>query len=98
MSGQTLRWTRRAVRRLDQIGDYIAKDDPEAAARVVARIVSAVDNLTNHPAMGRVGRIKGTREYVFADIPYIIAYRVKPELIEIITVIHGAQRWPLKLD
>lgn len=98
MSGRTLRWTRRAVRRLDQIGDYIANDDPNAAARVVARIVSAVDNLAGHPAMGRIGRIKGTREFVFADTPYIVAYRVKPETIEIVTVIHGPRQWPLKLD
>lgn len=98
MSRPALRWTRRAVRRLDQIGEYVAKDDPDAAARVVARIVSAVDNLAHHPALGRIGRIRGTREYVFADIPYIVAYRVTPEAIEIITVIHTAQRWPLKLD
>lgn len=98
MSRPALRWTRRAVRRLDLIGEYVAKDDPDAAARVVARIVSAVDNLAHHPALGRVGRIRGTREYVFADIPYIVAYRVTPEAIEIIAVIHTAQRWPLKLD
>jgi len=98
MSNNTLRWTRRAVRRLDQIGSYIAQDDPEAVARVVARIVAAVDNLSRHPAMGRVGRIKGTREFAFADIPYIVAYRVTPEVIEILTVIHGAQHWPLELD
>jgi addiction module RelE/StbE family toxin len=98
MSSHTLRWTRRAVRRLDQIGNHIAQDDPEAAARVVARIVAAVDNLTSHPAMGRVGRIKGTREFVFADIPYIVAYRVIPGVVEILTVIHGAQRWPLELE
>ncbi|CEJ13288.1 Toxin RelE4 [bacterium YEK0313] len=98
MSGRSLRWTRRAVRRLDQIGFHIAKDDPQAAARLVARILSAVDRLGSHPAMGRVGRIKGTREYVFADIPYIVAYRVKSETVDIITVLHSAQRWPLKLD
>ncbi len=98
MSGHTLRWTRRALRRLDQIGNYIAQDDPEAAARVVAGIVAAVDNLTSHPAMGRVGRIKGTREFVFADIPYIVAYRVILGVVEILTVIHGAQRWPLELE
>ncbi|MGO4842271.1 type II toxin-antitoxin system RelE/ParE family toxin, partial [Rhizobiaceae sp. 2RAB30] len=69
------------------MGDYIAKNDPDAAARVVSRIVSAVDNLADHPAMGRVGRIKGTREFVFADIPYIVAYRVKADAIEIVTVI-----------
>lgn len=98
MSDRALRWTRRAVQRLDQIGTCIAKDDPEAVARVVARIVSAIDTLGGHPAMGRNGRVKGTREYVFADIPYIVAYRVKPEAIEIVTILHGAQRWPRKLD
>lgn len=98
MSRPIVRWTRRAVRRLDQIGHYVAKDDPDAAARVVARIVAAVDTLAHHPALGRVGRIRGTREYVFADIPYIVAYRVTPEAVEVVTVLHGAQRWPLNLD
>ncbi|GAA5623544.1 toxin RelE2 [Brucella sp. NBRC 12952] len=97
MTAPTLRWTRRAVRRLDQIGAYIAKDNPDAAARIVTRIVSAVENLASYPSMGRPGRIKGTREYVFADIPYVIAYRLQSGVVEIITVIHGAQKWPLEL-
>ncbi|MDX8476949.1 type II toxin-antitoxin system RelE/ParE family toxin [Mesorhizobium sp. VK24D] len=57
-----IRWTQRALRRLDQIGAYIEKENPGAAARVVARIVSSADSLAEQPAMGRVGRIKGTRE------------------------------------
>lgn len=91
---RTLRWTRRALMRLDQVGSYIEKEDPQAAARVIARLVSSVDLLTEQPAMGRVGRIKGTRELVFADIPYIIPYRVQPTTIEILTVMHSAQKWP----
>lgn len=91
---RTLRWTRRALMRLDQVGAYIEKEDPQAAARVIARLVSSVDLLTEQPAMGRVGRIKGTRELVFADIPYIIPYRVQPTTIEILTVMHAAQKWP----
>uniref|UniRef100_UPI00224B3D31 type II toxin-antitoxin system RelE/ParE family toxin n=2 Tax=Brucella/Ochrobactrum group TaxID=2826938 RepID=UPI00224B3D31 len=63
MSASTLRWTRRAIRRLDQIGNFVAKDNPDAAAQIVTRIVSAVDNIASYPSMGRVGRIKGTREY-----------------------------------
>jgi addiction module RelE/StbE family toxin len=97
MTAPNLRWTRRAVRRLDQIGAYIAKDNPDAAAQIVTRIVSAVENLSSYPSMGRPGRIKGTREYVFADIPYVIAYRLQSGVVEIITVIHGAQKWPLEL-
>ena len=35
----------------------------------------------------------GTRELV-AHPNYILVYRLKPDLIEILTVIHAAQRWP----
>ena len=37
MSLRTIRWTKRAVKRLDQIGAYIAKENPDAAANVIAR-------------------------------------------------------------
>ncbi len=71
----------------------IQKDDPDAAARVVARIVTAVDMLMDFPASGRAGRTKGTREIVLADISYIIPDRVGRD-IEIITVMHAHQKWP----
>ncbi|AGB73999.1 MULTISPECIES: type II toxin-antitoxin system RelE/ParE family toxin [Rhizobium] len=96
MSEKRIRWTKRALRRLDRIGAYIQKDNPDAAARAVARIVSAVDMLSEFPATGRVGRINGTRELVLADIPYIIPYRVEQD-IEILTVMHAHQRWPSEL-
>jgi len=31
--------------------------------------------LADHPAMGRPGRIAGTRELVIVRYPYIVAYR-----------------------
>ncbi|TPN90997.1 type II toxin-antitoxin system RelE/ParE family toxin, partial [Mesorhizobium sp. B1-1-5] len=31
------------------------------------------------------------------DVPYIILYRVIGEEIEILTVMHAAQRWPRQL-
>ncbi|MCZ7466025.1 type II toxin-antitoxin system RelE/ParE family toxin [Rhizobium rhizogenes] len=96
MSDRRIRWTLRALRRLDEIGAHIEKDNPAAAARVVSRIVSAVDMLMDQPAMGRVGRIRGTREAVLSDISYISAYRVGQD-IEILTVIHASQRWPSSL-
>lgn len=96
MSRKRIRWTLRALRRLDEIGAYIEQDNPDAAARVVARIVTAVDMLSELPATGRAGRIKGTREVVLADTPYIIPYRVGRD-IEIITVMHAHQKWPKAL-
>lgn len=97
MSRKAIRWTERAVRRLGEIGGHIEKDNPAAAARVISRIVSGVDALAEQPAIGRTGRIKGTRELVLADISYIVPYRVLSGSIEIITVMHTAQRWPTAL-
>lgn len=94
---RAVRWTVRALRRLDQAGAHIAADDPRAAARVVARLVSAVELLADQPGIGRVGRIPGTRELVFADIPYIVPYRVAATTVEILTVMHTAQKWPESL-
>jgi len=96
MSGKRIRWTLRTLRRLDEIGAHIEQDNPDATARVIARIVTALDMLADLPASGRPGRIKGTREVVLADIPYIIPYRVSRD-IEIITVMHAHQRWPQTL-
>ena len=41
-------------------------------------------------------RAAGTRELVIARTPFVVVYRVrqKPERVEIIRVLHGAQKWP----
>ena len=92
-----LRWTRRAIRRLEAISDYIAKDNSAAADRVNVRLRSVTGKLRTHPAMGRVGRIAGTHELVLSDIPYIIAYRVTETRVEVLTIIHTSRRWPEEL-
>jgi plasmid stabilization system protein ParE len=56
-----------------------------------------VDALAEHPAMGRPGRIEGTRELVLADIPCIVPYRVTRETVDVLTVMHTAQQWPSSL-
>jgi addiction module RelE/StbE family toxin len=86
-----VRWTRRALRRLDEIGAHISADNPAAAARVVSAIARGVQQLGNAPGRGRPGRIRGTRELVVIGTPYIVAYRVHANDVEILTVQHGAQ-------
>jgi toxin ParE1/3/4 len=92
-----VRWLRRALRNLDEEADYIARDDPDAAARTVQRIASAIEQLTNHPASGRIGRVPGTRELVITGTAYIVPYRVRGDAVEILRVFHGARKWPDKL-
>ena len=83
-----------ALANLNAEAEYIAEDDPAAAGRVVQRIFRAVDLLGKNPAMGRPGRVAGTRELVVAETPYIVPYRVRGEVVEILRVFHAARKWP----
>ncbi len=89
-----VRWTRRALRALDGIASYIARDNPAAAHRIVARLEEAATQLARHPAMGRSGRVAGTREVVVVGTPFILPYRAREGAAEILTVLHAARRWP----
>jgi toxin ParE1/3/4 len=92
-----LRWLRRALRNLDEEGEYIARDNSDAAARTVLRIATAVEHLTSHPASGRIGRVPGTRELIITGTPYIVPCRVRGDAVEILRVFHAARKWPDKL-
>jgi toxin ParE1/3/4 len=89
-----VRWLRVALANLEAEADYIAKDNPAAAGRLVQRILHAVDLLAKNPAMGRPGRVSGTRELVVGDTPYIVPYRVRANAVEILRVFHAARKWP----
>jgi addiction module RelE/StbE family toxin len=88
-----LRWTNPALRDLEEIGDYFARDDKAAAVRNVAAVFDRVDLRTDQPLLGRSGRVAGTRELVVSDTPYIAAYRVLGDEVQILAVLHGARRW-----
>ena len=90
-------WSRRAIRHLVSVRDFIAEDSEQNAAIVAKRILDAVELLQTQPEMGRPGRVLGTRELVVPSTPYIIPYRVRRERIELIAVFHGRQKWPTKL-
>jgi toxin ParE1/3/4 len=85
-----LRWTRAALTNLNDLAEYIARDNPRAAAEMVERIVAALDGLRDHQAIGRPGRVANTRELVVPKTPYILPYRVKGQYIEILRVFHSA--------
>lgn len=89
-----IRWTRKASLNLEDVEAYIARDDPQAALRTVIRIIVAVGQLAEHPEIGRVGRVQGTRELVVPGTPYIVPYRVRNRAVEILRVLHAARKWP----
>ena len=91
-----LKWLGRALRNLREEADYIAQDDPTAAARVVLRIESAVALLVTQPALGRAGRVPGTRELIVPETPYVVPYRIRGQQVEVLRVFHARRRWPME--
>ncbi|MDX8379674.1 MAG: type II toxin-antitoxin system RelE/ParE family toxin [Gallionella sp.] len=78
--------------------DYIAEANPLSAIDQDDEIEKQVDMLLDQPNMGRRGRVKTTRELVIVRPPFIVAYRVKDQRIEILRVLHGSQQWPRNMQ
>jgi toxin ParE1/3/4 len=90
-----VRWTDPAVSDLTHICDYIEEHGSSATARRVAlSIYESLNELVEFPRRGRQGRKSGTRELVFEGLPYLAIYRIRADVVEILRVLHGAQKWP----
>jgi len=94
----TVLWTDNAISHLIAIYDYIARDSAFYAQRMIDRLTKRSTQLADFPKSGRV-----VPEYEEEDIrevvekPYRLIYRISPDRIEILAVIHGAQRLPVEL-
>jgi len=90
----TIQWARDATQQLLAAHAYVAADNPAAALRLVLRITQTVNHLGAHPAAGREGRVRNTRELVIPGTPYIVAYRIRRSTVQVLAVLHGKRRWP----
>ena len=89
-----VRWLRTASRNLDAAIEYIAREDPGAAAKAYTHIREIVAVLAEQPGLGRPGRIFGTRELVIEKYPYIIPYRIQNDEVQILRVFHTSRKPP----
>lgn len=89
-------WLPRARANRTHAIDYIAKDSPRAALDQLGEIEQQSDMLADHRDIGRVGRRRGTRELVINRTQFILVYRVRVKVkrIEILRLLHGAQKYP----
>ncbi|MDZ7692766.1 MAG: type II toxin-antitoxin system RelE/ParE family toxin [Balneolaceae bacterium] len=46
-------WTEAALQDLDRVGDYISLDNPDAAKKLVRQCFQRVENLSQHPKLGK---------------------------------------------
>ncbi|MBV9758820.1 MAG: type II toxin-antitoxin system RelE/ParE family toxin [Alphaproteobacteria bacterium] len=89
-----VRLSGRAERDLEEIRDYIARDRPLAASRIVTRVLQSLEHLQHFPLLGRVGLVAETRELLIAGLPYRAVYRVHGDTIVVVAIIHTSRRFP----
>lgn len=79
-----------AIVDLEEIWDYIAMDSIDAADRVVADVLSAVDAVARFPEQGHKREDLTSLPLRFLVVrPYLIAYAVRPQTVWIVAVMHG---------
>jgi toxin ParE1/3/4 len=87
-----LRYSRGALADLDEIFSHIAKDNPDAAARLVARMEETAKRISQMPFIGEATRKSRFRRFPVRS--YVIVYEVDEEEVIIHYVRHGARRRP----
>lgn len=83
-------WSATTARDLAMIRSHIAKFSPAAADRMISALRAAAESLAEHPDRGRA--IPGGKRELVAISPYLIRYRVLPDVIRIIRIRHAARR------
>jgi toxin ParE1/3/4 len=100
MKGLPVFFTPLAEEDLDQIEDYISAHDPAAAARVRATVVRQSLELGNTPEKGMAlkqplsEQESGVRLWPVSSYHnYLVLYRIEPERIRVLRILHAAQDW-----
>jgi toxin ParE1/3/4 len=82
-------FVRRARRQLNAQLAYVAERNPAAARHLRERIAAAQHQLAEFPRSAPRATSPGTRRLVVA--PYILTYRERDSVVEIVDVRHGRQ-------
>ncbi len=83
-------WTEPALADLEAIADYIAIENPAAAAAFVRRVFDHIDKLAQHPHLGPVPEeLEGTRYRQIVEPPCRIFYRHSDSSVLILHVMRS---------
>ena len=85
-------WTDPALNDLDAIADYIAIENPVAAAELVRKVFEHVEQLEAHPESGsRPPELKRSRYRQIVEPPCRIFYRYDGETVLVLFVMRSEQ-------
>ena len=88
-------WTETARDHLRAIHAYIERNSPQYALRVVDQLTRCSQQIAEFPLSGReVPEFAVPQVRQVLEGPYRIIYYIKPDQIDVLAVIHGAQQIP----
>jgi plasmid stabilization system protein ParE len=77
---------------LDAIREYMAEDNPAAAARVIIDIFDAIRGLVPFPQKGHLRIDLSSRQLRFWRVrDYLIAYAYQEQPLWVVAVLHGSR-------
>lgn len=86
-------WTETAINQLQAIREFIAQTSPEYGRRLVDRLTRRSKQIAAFPLAGRkVPEFESEQIREVIEGSYRIIYHIKPEQIDILTIIHTARR------
>ncbi len=88
-------WSPRAQEDLEAIRDHIARDSIAYADLVLMRLLMAPERLVQFPESGRMVPefgLPNLREIILS--PFRIVYRLRGDVVEVVTVFHAARVLP----
>ena len=86
-------WSPTSRKKIEELVDFIAADNLDAALALVEEIESRVQNLKNHPSSGRILPVLNdemVRELIIRG-NYLVVYEIQGGRIEILTIRHAKQ-------
>jgi len=85
-------WTKEALLRLQEIEEYISRDNPIGAIAFIDKLITVAETIIDNPQKGRIVpelSLENIRELLHQN--YRIVYLVKKNSIDIVTVFEGHQ-------
>jgi len=93
---RTVRILRRAQADLEEIHRYIERDQPEAASRLIARLMDVIESLERFPRKGvlpRDDRLRTLGFRVLVKGDHLVFYKAVRTQIRIYRVVHGRRKY-----
>jgi len=95
-----IRYLSTAQKDLEEIFDYIKRDNPSAALSLIERVDQAISQLALNPELGVVpkdDRLKKLGYRMLIMDNYLVFYVVKAKAVQIRRIVHGSRQYSFLL-